>query len=63
VIGNYKILNVIGEGGFGRTYRAEHTILQKPVVIKQANFQGPAAQAINQNLHRDFRTVNYKDFP
>lgn len=46
MIGQYKILRVIGQGGFGRTYLAEHTALKKKVVIKQANFRGELAQQI-----------------
>jgi len=46
MIGNYKVLKVIGEGGFGRTYLAEHCILHKKVVIKQSHFKSPAAQQI-----------------
>lgn len=36
-IGNYKILSVIAEGGFGRTYKAEHTILKELVCIKDCS--------------------------
>lgn len=44
MIGNYTIIKVIGQGGFGKTYLAEHTLLHKQVVIKQANFQSQIAQ-------------------
>lgn len=33
-IGPYKILETIAEGGFGRTYKAEHIILKELVCIK-----------------------------
>ncbi len=46
MVGNYNILKVIGQGGFGTTYLAEHTILKKQVVVKQSNFKGPVAQQI-----------------
>lgn len=35
-IGNYRILSVIAQGGFGTTYKGEHTILGTPVCIKHA---------------------------
>lgn len=35
-VGNYKIEKLIAEGGFGRTYLAEHTILGNKVCIKHA---------------------------
>lgn len=34
-IGNYYILEQIGEGGFAYTYLAEHCILREPACIKQ----------------------------
>lgn len=34
VIGSYKILDFIAEGGFGRTYRGEHQMLKTDVCIK-----------------------------
>lgn len=46
MIGNYKVLKVIGEGGFGKTYLAEHAIIKKKVVIKQSHFKSQAAQDI-----------------
>jgi eukaryotic-like serine/threonine-protein kinase len=46
VIGNYRLLRTLGEGGFGRTYLAEHTILKKKVVIKQSLFKSAEAQRI-----------------
>jgi serine/threonine protein kinase len=33
-VGPYKILGMLAEGGFGRTYKAEHTILKTLVCIK-----------------------------
>ena len=36
-IGNYRILDQIAEGGFGRTYRAEHLTLKKLSCIKDCS--------------------------
>lgn len=49
MIGNYKILKEIGEGGFGKTYLALHTILNKKVVIKQSLYKSIEAQKILLN--------------
>jgi serine/threonine protein kinase len=35
--GLYVIENVLGEGGFGITYKAKHTLLDQGVVIKTPN--------------------------
>jgi len=34
-IGNYEIIKQIGEGGFGRTYEARHTVLAEKACLKQ----------------------------
>lgn len=34
-VGSYKIRNVLGEGGFGITYLADHTIMQRQVALKE----------------------------
>jgi serine/threonine protein kinase len=49
MIGNYKVIKSLGEGGFGRTYLAEHTILKKKVVIKQSHFKSLKAQEMTIN--------------
>jgi len=36
VVGNYRITNLIAEGGFGTTYKAEHILSKRPVCIKHA---------------------------
>lgn len=41
VIGNYRILDKIAEGGFGITYKAEHTTLGSLVCFKHATHISP----------------------
>ena len=41
MIGSYKIKDEIAEGGFGKTYLGEHSILGTPVCLKHAHFVSP----------------------
>lgn len=34
VAGRYRVLDVLGEGGMGVVYRAEHELIQKPIALK-----------------------------
>ena len=46
MIGQYKVQKVLGEGGFGKTYLAEHVLLRKKVALKQSHFSSPEAQQL-----------------
>ncbi len=37
VVGEYRILSTIAEGGFGQTYKAEHVTVGEPVCIKHCH--------------------------
>lgn len=37
IIGNYRVLKLIAEGGFGRTYKGEHIIVGEPVCVKDCS--------------------------
>jgi serine/threonine-protein kinase len=39
-IGKYKILGLIGTGGMGAVYKAEHPTLKRPVIIKKLTSSG-----------------------
>ncbi len=41
VIGEYRVLEEIAEGGFGKTYRGEHMIVGSPVCIKHCSRVSP----------------------
>ncbi|MEJ7598799.1 MAG: hypothetical protein WKG01_12905 [Kofleriaceae bacterium] len=34
VVGKYRLLEQIGEGGMGIVYRAEHVVLRSPAAVK-----------------------------
>lgn len=46
IIGNYSVLEQIAEGGFGKTYKGEHTRLHTPVCIKHAHHVSPQDEDI-----------------
>jgi serine/threonine protein kinase len=46
IVGNYKILKKIAEGGFGKTYLGEHVSMGTPVCIKHENNISPQDEEI-----------------
>lgn len=46
MVGEYRILSTIAEGGFGRTYKAEHTTVGEPVCIKHCHKLGAFSEEI-----------------
>lgn len=45
-VGNYHVLELIAEGGFGKTYRAEHLESKLPVCIKRGDEVSPQDEEI-----------------
>ena len=50
----YEIEAVVGEGGFGIVYRAQHKIWKQPVAIKCFKALMEVAPAVRENLLKDF---------
>jgi len=46
IIGSYRVLEPIAEGGFGATYKGEHLITKDPVCIKHCSMVSPAHDAV-----------------
>lgn len=46
IIGNYRVLSSIAEGGFGATYKGEHLLTKDPVCIKHCSMISPAHDAV-----------------
>lgn len=46
IIGNYRVLEDIAEGGFGVTYKGEHVLTKDPVCIKHCSMVSPAHDAV-----------------
>jgi hypothetical protein len=41
IVGSYRIINFLGQGGMGFVYRVEHTIMQKELALKVLRQSGP----------------------
>lgn len=46
IIGNYRVLESIAEGGFGQTYKGEHLLTKDVVCIKHCSMVSPAHDSI-----------------
>lgn len=46
LLGPYRVLAPIAEGGFGKTYKAEHTLADEPVCIKHCTRISPEDDAL-----------------
>jgi len=46
IIGNYRIIEQLAEGGFGKTYKGEHMIAEEPVCIKHGHYVSPQDELI-----------------
>ena len=58
VIGDYVLVEKIGEGGFGRTFLGKHRLLETPVCIKQSNPPDEdSRQVYNELLKQEARSV------
>jgi len=52
VIGDFRILEAIADGGIGKTYRGEHVLTKAPVCIKHCSTISPEHDAIMINEAR-----------
>ncbi len=53
VVGNLRVLSVIGQGGMGKVYRAEHVKLKRTVCIKTLLPQAAQDQSLIQRFERE----------
>ncbi len=62
-LGSYELLEIIGEGGMGRVYKARHQSLQKIVALKTLTGKiGNSEQAISR-FYREMQAIAKLDHP
>ena len=66
-LGKYKLLNLIGEGGMGTVYKAQHTIMRRMVALKvlpiDADKPRPDQQVLIERFRRECRATAALEHP
>jgi len=57
-IGNYRLLDPIGEGGMGKVYLAEHTLLGRRAAVKVLHAEHASRQEIVQRFFTEARAAS-----
>ncbi|MGE0707600.1 MAG: protein kinase [Planctomycetota bacterium] len=55
IAGKYELRELLGQGGFGRVYRAWHTELDMPVALKLISFAGEGSPEVLAEVHERFK--------
>jgi serine/threonine-protein kinase len=63
VIGNYRLIRELGQGGMGVVYVAEHTQLGRPAALKMLLPQFSSDEAIVQRFFNEARAASAIDHP
>lgn len=63
IIGNYRVLESIAEGGFGSTYKGEHILTKDPVCIKHCSMVSPAHDSILINEMKSIWDLRHYALP
>jgi tetratricopeptide (TPR) repeat protein len=61
--GRYRVVEVIGEGGMGLVYRAEHERLKRPVAIKVLQRDFSSITEVSQRFEREAVAIARLDHP
>lgn len=63
VLGNWRLVEKIAEGGFGVTYKGEHTILGEPVCVKRAHYVSALDEEILRNEAKAIWDLRHPGLP
>jgi serine/threonine protein kinase len=59
----YRILEVLGSGGMGAVYKAEHRLMQRPVALKVINPEWVASKSAVERFRREWQAAGRLHHP
>lgn len=63
IVGNYELIQQIGEGAFGRTYLAKHRLLGIPICLKQEKTGDARFQELFREEARTLARLHHESLP
>ena len=63
IVGNYRLLNLIGRGGMGSVYRAEHLYLRRQVAVKVLTRSADESPLAVERFNSEARAVSRLQHP
>jgi response regulator RpfG family c-di-GMP phosphodiesterase len=63
ILGNYRVLDRLGAGGMGVVFKAEHTVMRRPVAIKVLSSLADSDSRIQQRFLTEIRAVGQLQHP
>jgi serine/threonine protein kinase len=63
VLGNYEILEKLGQGGMGQVYRAKHRRMGREVCLKVLRSSGRRSPEIVERFRREIKAISSLDHP
>ena len=63
ILGNYRVLDVLGSGGMGVVYRAEHRLMRRRVAVKVLPVDEDCPAAVRQRFYGEMRLLAELNHP
>jgi serine/threonine-protein kinase len=62
-LGQYELLEVLGEGGMGTVYRAKHMLLRRPTAVKVIRAEVAARGSVRERFEREVQSASELSHP